>query len=198
MDFVTEQLDEDCCLHVTQLPVDLSPDRATLDRLWELHPATYHRIWMHGRQVDTPRFQQAYGADYHYTGTTNQALPIPRELAALHAWCNATIDARLNGLLLNWYDAALGHYIGRHRDSTKNMCEGTPIVTLSLGEERIFRLRPWRGTGRRDFPAPHGTVFVMSQATNRAFTHEVPHLRRDRGRRISLTWRAFKASATAS
>ena len=192
MDLATEPLDENCCLHVATLPVDLLPDRAMLERLWKLHPTTYHRIWMHGRQVDTPRFQQAYGADYHYTGSTNRALPIPDELASLHAWCSAAIDARLNGLLLNWYDAALGHYIGRHRDSTKNMCKGTPIVTLSLGEERIFRLRPWRGTGRRDFPAPHGTVFVMSQATNLAWTHEVPHLRRDRGRRISITWRAFE------
>ena len=36
----------------------------------------------------------------------------------------------------------LDHYIGAHRDSTASMIEGVPIVTVSLGEERAFRLRP--------------------------------------------------------
>ena len=55
-----------------------------------------------------------------------------------------TVDDRLNGLLLNWYDGRLGHYIGKHRDSRVNMIHGAPIVTISLGEERSFRLAPWR------------------------------------------------------
>ena len=38
---------------------------------------------MHGRAVKPPRWQQAYGADYRYTGNTNRALPVPDELAPL-------------------------------------------------------------------------------------------------------------------
>jgi hypothetical protein len=76
---------------------------------------------MHGRPIKTPRWQQAYGADYHYTGRTNAALSVPAILEPLHHWARQAIDDRLNGLLLNWYDGALGHYIGPHHDSTKKM-----------------------------------------------------------------------------
>lgn len=86
---------------------------------------------------------------------------------------------------------ALGHYIGRHRDSTRNMVEGAPIVTVSFGERRNFRLRPCKGKGFKDFPATDGTVFIMPYETNLAWTHEVPKSAKLRGRRISITFRAF-------
>ena len=173
------------------LPKGLLPDDDTFAALWRLHPDDYHEINIHGRPVQTPRWQQAYGADYHYTGRTNHARPVPARLEPYLDWCREHIYGRLNGLLLNWYDAARKHYIGNHRDSTRKMVESAPIVTISMGEARIFRLRPWRGAGFIDVPAPHGAVFIMPYATNQAFTHEVPHLERYRGRRISVTVRAF-------
>lgn len=139
----------------------------------------------------TPRWQQAYGADYKYTGNVNRALPVPASLAPLHAFCRTQIDERLNGLLLNWYDPAREQYIGKHRDSTVDMVEGAPIVTVSYGGERAFRLRPWKAEGFRDFAATDGSVFVLPYDTNLAFTHEVPHAASSRGRRISVTLRAF-------
>ena len=129
--------------------------------MWSLHPTDYHEIKIHGRLVKTPRWQQAYGNDYHYTGRVNTALPVPDILQLLHAWCRANIDERLNGLVLNWYDGSLGHYIGNHRDSTTNMCDGAPIVTVSFGESRVFRLRPWKAKTNRDFAAKDGSIFLM-------------------------------------
>jgi alkylated DNA repair dioxygenase AlkB len=175
-----------------ELPRELRLDAAAFDALWALHPEDFHEITMHGRKVKTPRWQQAYGADYVYTGNVNRALPVPPLLAPLHAWARTEIDARLNGLLLNWYDAERAQYIGKHRDSTVNMVRGAPIVTVSFGAERVFRLRPWRAEGVRDFTARDGSVFVMPYATNEAYTHEVPHSAKSRGRRISVTLRAFE------
>src|SRR5690606_27068782 len=145
-----------------------------------LHPSEFHRIKIHGREVKTPRWQQAYGKDYEYTGRVNPALPfetltvpIPK-VEALVSWCRERIDDRLNGLLRNWYDGSLGHYIGKHRDSRTRMVSGAPIVTISFGESRVFRLRPWKGSTRAvDFPARNGSVFVMPFDTNLAWTHEV-------------------------
>ena len=88
----------------------------------------------------------------------------------------------------------LSHYIGRHRDNTKNMIKDTPIVTVSLGEERIFRLRPFRAKGKIDFEANDKTVFIMPYETNLRWTHEVPKSKRLMGRRISITLRAFENS----
>ncbi|MDZ4851107.1 MAG: alpha-ketoglutarate-dependent dioxygenase AlkB, partial [Pirellulaceae bacterium] len=111
-------------------------------------------------------------------------------LQTLLDWSQA-IDPRLNGLLLNWYDGQLGHYIGKHRDSTSSLCPEAPIVTISFGEERTFRLRPFKETGILDFKASDGTVFIMPFSTNRNWTHEIPKSTRCRGRRISVTVRAF-------
>lgn len=189
--FECHDLGDGHTLWTSQLPAGLRFSPTAFEDLWRLHPPAYHEILMHGRVVKTPRWQQAFGMDYHYTGRVNKALPVPPILAPLLTWAQGQIDERLNSLLVNWYDGSLGHYIGRHRDSTREMIEGVPIVTVSLGEERVFRLRPYRGEGRRDFPARDGSVFVMPYDTNQVWTHEVPRARKTPGRRISVTLRGF-------
>jgi alkylated DNA repair dioxygenase AlkB len=174
-----------------RLPEDLLVDDARFGELWLLHPPEYHQIKIHGRLVATPRWQQAYGADYHYTGRVNEALSVPDNLRPFLTWAREHVHPRLNGILLNWYEGALGHYIGAHRDSTVNMIDGAPIVTISFGEERVFRLRPWKGRGHRDFRTFPGSVFVMPFETNLRWTHEVPKGAKYRNRRISITLRAF-------
>ncbi len=118
--------------------------------------------------------------------------PVPALLEPLLAWVRAVVHPGLNGLLLNWYDGP-GHYIGPHRDSTAGMVPGAPIVTLSFGEERVFRLTHGTGTAKRtrDFSAADGAAFVLPFATNRVWKHGVPKSARYAGRRVSVTARAF-------
>jgi alkylated DNA repair dioxygenase AlkB len=125
--------------------------------------------------------------------TNNNALPVPPELCPYWDWAVANIDSRLNGLLLNWYDCSLGHYIGKHRDSTYNMIDGAPIVTVSFGEARVFRMRPWRTMGGyKDFVVKNGSVIIMPYQTNQSWTHEIVKSKKLLGQRISLTLRAFE------
>lgn len=73
----------------------------------------------------------------------------------------------------------------------------SPTVTVSFGEERVFRLRPWPHRPDAmaiDFRTGDGTVFILPWATNRAFTHEVTASKRLTGKRISVTLRAFATS----
>jgi alkylated DNA repair dioxygenase AlkB len=189
--FQQHQLSDEHTLHNSVLPDALRFSGPAFEKLWRLHPDEYHEIKIHGRAVKTPRWQQAYGADYYYTGRGNKALPVPPLLQPLLDWSRGVVAKELNGLLLNWYDGSKGHYIGKHRDSITNMVTGSPIVTISFGEERTFRLRPWRQTGFQDFPARDSTVFVMPYDTNLAWTHEVPMRAKRQGRRISVTIRAF-------
>jgi len=147
---------------------------------------------VYGREVPVTRFQQSYGRSYDYSGRTHEALPITGQMAVFLGYCQRTVDERLSGLLLNWYSDRHKHRIGAHRDSTQDLVPGSPIVTISVGEERVFRLRPWKGKGHRDFVADHGTVFSMPFETNLTWTHEVPHFARYQGRRISITARAFQ------
>lgn len=166
-------------------PIDL------FEEVWNLRPPKKHPIMIHGSWVETPRWNQAYGADYHFSGQTNKARPVPTILEPVHSWVREVVGPRLNGLLLNWYDGP-GHYIGPHHDSTKNVVPDTPIVTVSFGETRVFRLSHGpTGSGIHNFPAPDGTVFVLPFATNLVWKHSVPKSARYRGRRISVTFRAF-------
>ena len=184
-------LDAEHAVFLGRLPDDLRADAAAFARLWALHPAEYHDIRIGGRAVKTPRWQQAFGRDYRYTGNVNRALPVPPALAPYVAFAQAAIDPRLNGLLVNWYDAALGHYMGPHRDVPTGLIPGSPIATISFGATRPFRLRPHGGGPRTDLELEDGAVVVMPWATNRAWTHAVPRLKAYPGRRISVTVRAF-------
>ena len=69
--------------------------------LWETHPENYHTLKIHGKEVLTPRWQQAYGKNYRYTGSKNNALEMTELLQPFLDWSCEQIDTRLNGMLLN-------------------------------------------------------------------------------------------------
>jgi len=196
--FAAHDLGEGLWFLTGALSAELVWDAARFDEVWALHPAEKHTINMPGGPVETPRWQQTYGADYHYTGRTNTALPVPAVLEPLRAWAQEGIDRRLNALLLNWYEGS-GHYIGPHHDSTRDMIHGVPIVTISFGETRVFRLTRSRDEAKeqRDFVATNGAVFVLPYDTNLVWKHAVPKSARYRGRRISVTLRGFTSAAPA-
>ena len=184
-------LDNACYVATGTLPGHLRLNESAFRELWALHPTEYHQIRMYGRMVATPRWQQAYGHDYRYTGNLNKALPVPTAIKPLFDWAQNSLEPRLNGILLNWYDGSKGHYIGPHRDSPQGLIEGAPIVTISFGEERIFRFRPHNGKGKTDLPVGNGMIVVIPYETNRAWTHEVPKTTKLTGKRMSVTLRAF-------
>lgn len=177
-------------------------EQEAFERLWDLRTER-PMIRPRGRFVEAPRWQQAYGRDYTFSGQTAEALPIPARLMPFLSWGKESIDTRLNGILLNWYAARGGvigegrrskdgDYIGPHRDKWQELVEGSPIVTISLGDARVFRMRGYRDTAVYDFPVSSGMVIAMPFATNLSFTHEVLKPRRgESGRRISITLRAF-------
>lgn len=178
---------------LTALPPELSPDPdgEVFDAWWALHPEERPVITMHGREVAIPRWQAAYGKNYRFSGQLSEALPLPDLMRPILDWAREHVDERLDGVLMNWYDASLGHYIGAHRDSTIGLVPRTPIVTISFGEERAFRMRPYKEKGFEDVLVGHGDVLVIPWKTNLTYTHEVPFSRRYRGKRISMTLRAF-------
>lgn len=192
-DFIAHELPDGHRFLVGRIPDELLVGPEFFEQLWEMHPKDRNTLVMFGKPRKAQRWQQAYGADYHFSGQRNAALPVTEDLEPFRDWARQTVDARLNGLLLNWYDGQLGHYIGPHHDSTTNMVEGAPIVTISLGETRTFRLDHPRLRLRADFTAEDGAVFVIPYEMNRVWKHSVPHFKRFRGRRISITLRAFRA-----
>lgn len=185
--------------------------------LWRARPDMQPTGIIMGRMVTFPRWNQAYGFDYSFTGQVAKAKPVGdvpffgellRELQ--------TVDNRLNSILVNWYDAAAGHYMGAHSDDERQLTPRAPIVSISLcsaGHSRRFRLTPKpthksdayfpNSTGWRDATAEglvirlrDGDLLVMGGDCQGTHKHEVlkPTGRvpgEKEGRRINLTFRSF-------
>ena len=98
--FVRHELADGHVLWEGKVPERLELSATNVEDLWTMHPDQYHEIKMHGRLVRTPRWQQAYGTDYAYTGRVNKALPVPPFLEPYLTWVQKTGDPRLNGPLL--------------------------------------------------------------------------------------------------
>lgn len=116
----------------------------SFDQIWNLHPENYGQVRIQGRVINTPRWQQTYGKSYSYTGMNHEALEIPDELQPLINYVNSfdyTDDCKkFNQMLINWYENG-HHYIGAHSDDTKQLVKNSSIVSITLGAERVFRLK---------------------------------------------------------
>ena len=191
--FAATDLGGELSFFVAQVPDTLLWDMEAFDTAWKLHPDNRPTIRIVGRRIQIPRWHQAYGEDYRFSGQVTQAQRIPDHFQPLLEWTQREIHPSLNGLLVNWYEGP-EHYIGPHHDSTQNMVADAPIVTISFGENRKFRLSRGHKDNRvvQDFEAPNGTVFVLPQATNAVWKHAVPKSVKYTGQRISVTIRGFE------
>lgn len=190
--FTTVNLDDTHKLYVAKKIKEFNLSLEDFKAVWDTHPKEFHTVKMYGKEIPTPRWQQAYGKNYSYSGSKNNALPIPDLFKIFIEWSQENIDARLNGFLLNWYDGQLNHYIGPHRDDTRDLHKDSPIVTISLGQERIFRMRKHgEKKGFQDIVMDHADAIVIPYDTNLKWTHEVPNFKRYNDKRISITLRAY-------
>lgn len=187
------ELDDVCCVIRGTVPQELIPNTEQFSELWSLHPEKYSEVRILGKHVKVPRWDRAYGKDYPFSNQVAEAHPIPNELQAYLGWARDEIDTGLNGLFVNWHDGKLSHYHGKHRDSTKGLVVNSPILTISLGEERVFRMRCYPGgKPMQDFILQSGDYIVIPWETNQRWTHEIPKFARYRNHRISVTMRVFE------
>ena len=181
-------------IFLRKLPHKLICEPCEFETLWALHPPKFPSIFLHGRQVPLPRWQQAYGVSYYFSGQTSQAKSVPEHLQPYLLWAQQDLDGRVNAMLLNWYDGQAGHYIGAHRDSTQGLVTDSVIIMISLGGSRVMRFRPINRPGFIDVDVDDGDVIIMPLSTNKHFKHEIPRFKRHQDRRISITLRCFESS----
>lgn len=191
------QLDEECWIEQDCLPTSLK-DMYNFDNLWRLHPEEYGVVSYMGKVVKTPRWQQTYLRDYFFSGCAHKALKLPVEFQPFLEWANtiAPNNMKFNQVLVNWY-ANGNHYIGPHTDSEKQLVDFSPVLSLSLGQERIFRIRDI-STNKRimDIQMPSDTYVMMCGKMQKKYLHEVPKVSGKKGdemgKRINITFRVFK------
>jgi len=98
-----------------------------------------------------------------------------------------------NHVVVNQYRSG-DDYIGDHRDKDASFEPGSSVMTVSLGAERMFRLKKFKGRDAGEvikFTLPVGSLFVLGPKTNAKWKHSILKSKQAMGRRVSLTYRAI-------
>lgn len=147
-----------------------------------------------------PRDEAYYGdegTEYKYSRREYRPLPWIPELFALKgrveqvtpesAYANLGLP-RLgyNAVLCNLYSSG-SDSVGLHADAEPEM--GPVIASVSLGAERLFRLKRLDGTVAFAERLPHGSLLIMAGHTQKNFRHEVPKEPGIVQSRVNLTYR---------
>ncbi len=133
-------------------------------------------VRVHGQDRNQQRHVGFFGlpgvTPYAYSGQVASRQDIPDWLERILAAVNALLGTELNAVLVNRYEDG-SQYIGAHQDSERGLVRGAPVVTITLGEPRKFRIRR-KEDGRRvlDLTPAHGSLLVMHH--QRGYTHEIP------------------------
>lgn len=160
--------------------------------------AWQRRMGPFGHEV--PRDEAYYGDSgtrYTYSHREYQPLPWISELLSLKARVEqatpaaayaafATLQPGYNAVLCNLYRDG-NDSVGLHADAEPEM--GPVIASVSLGAERLLRMKRKDGILVFSERLPHGSLLIMAGETQRRFKHEVPKEPSVTNPRINLTFR---------
>jgi alkylated DNA repair dioxygenase AlkB len=162
---------------------------------WERHRTSF------GQPV--PRNEAYYGdPEAHYTYSRREYKPqawLP-ELLELKSRIERVVpatsyeklglpSASFNAVLCNLYRNG-NDSVGLHADAEPEM--GPVIASVSLGAERLFRLKNKKGDVVFSEKLPHGSLLIMAGQTQKNFKHEVPKEPHITAPRINLTFRRIE------
>lgn len=171
-----------------------SADRILRDLLTEI-PWTTHDIVLFGKKMTEPRLS-AWIADanvsYRYSGIERRPEPWTPTLSSLRDTCEAKLEAKFNSVLANHYRDG-DDSMGWHADDERELGPEPVIASLSFGVERRFDFKH-RTTGEtHSVVLPHGSLLVMSGATQRNWVHRIARSKKVAAARINLTFRFVHA-----
>ena len=141
---------------------------------------TAQRRRMYDRVVDVPRLIAAYRTD---------ELPESLPLGEILAQVRAAVPAPYNAIGMNLYRDGRDS-VAMHNDKLHTIVAGHPIALLSLGAPRRMLIRA--KTGARESVAlelEHGSLLVMSHASQLTHEHGIPKTTRAVGPRMSVVFR---------
>lgn len=148
------------------------------------------QIRIFGKTHDLPRLQQWYGESaYTYSGIRLQPLPWRSDLQRVRQMIEALTGVSFNSCLANLYRDG-NDTVGWHADDEPELGESPTIASLSLGAQRDFVMRHKRHKDRKmTIALPHGSLLVMSGATQQNWEHALPRRAGVAEPRINLTFR---------
>jgi alkylated DNA repair dioxygenase AlkB len=151
-----------------------------------------------GKYIPIPRDQIAFGeGSYKFSGLSVEARPwseVP-ELLEARDLISKHVGVPFHFALVNRYVTGNDN-IGWHSDDEKDLVDGAPIASLTLGADREFYLRhkpPAADKATFCVPTRHNLLVVMGGKCQQEFQHSVPKRAKITGVRINITFRSKAA-----
>ena len=151
-------------------------------------------IFIYGKWVKVPRLMCWYGdtdAYYQYSGVNHQPRPWTTELQSVKAKVDQQCQCAFNSVLANLYRDG-NDSMGCHADDEKELGLNPLIASLSLGDERLFKLHHKKRKDTLDIILGHGDLLVMAGALQHHWLHSLPKTKKIKTPRINLTFRKIQ------
>ena len=140
------------------------------------------RRMMYEREVDVPRLTAAYWLD---DLAPDSPLPITAMLAGVQALAPAPYTAVGMNLYRDGRDS-----VAMHHDKLRMLVPGRPLALVSLGHPRRMRVRAQADhRDAFDVELAHGSLLVMSHASQLTHEHGIPKTVKPVGPRMSAVFR---------
>jgi hypothetical protein len=139
-------------------------------------------------------YANAYADPHRATGLANAVVPqdMPPFLSKALRQLETIANHRLNHVVLHRYKDG-SDVISWHRDKTMDLTPGSPIVSASLGSERVFKLGTNEGKTLEARRVEHGDVVVLPYETNLSQKHCISRTAQPVGPRYSITARCMRS-----
>jgi len=148
-----------------------------------------------GRRMPLPRLVCWHGdkdAVYRYSGLVHYPQPWTADLLRLKQAVEDASGWRFNSVLGNLYRDGQDS-MGWHADQEQSLGENPTIASLSLGAERLFKIRHNKSGETLDLPLGDGSLLLMDGSLQHHWRHCVPKTRLPVPARINLTFRNIHA-----
>jgi len=148
-------------------------------------------VTLYGKTYPIPRLQAWFGddgANYSYSGMNLKSNSWSKELLDLKNQIEKLTGYDFNSVLVNLYrDAADSN--GWHRDNEKELGSDPIIASVSLGENRLFKIRNKKTKEVTDLILESGSLLIMSKGSQLDWEHTLPKSKKIYRPRINLTFR---------
>ena len=151
-------------------------------------------VTVYAKTGPIPRLQcfiSDHNIEYGYSNSRLVVEPWPEVLLAMRKRLERHLSQPFNSLLVNYYRDG-NDTMGWHSDDEIELGHKPTIVCITLGAERVLKIKHKASNKVTDLTLGSGSCLVMSGNSQRDYQHAVPKRARLHHPRISLTFRYIK------
>jgi alkylated DNA repair dioxygenase AlkB len=151
------------------------------------------RLRIAGKEIPVPRLQCWMGdkaSDYSYSGLRLKPQPWQPPVLDIRSKVEEIAGLTFNSALLNFYRNGQDS-VAWHADDEIELGCSPIIVSVSIGADRIFELKPKQSLKRQKYQIllKSGSILIMGNTLQNNYLHQLPKVKGLNEPRVNLTFR---------